>query len=358
MKKSALLLAVILYFVSLSYSQAPAGYYDPANGLYGTALQAALHNIIKGHTVVTYQSLWYYFQSTDKKADNSVWDMYSDVPNGTPPYVYYYNSDECGTYHTEGDCFNREHSWPKSWFGGEVEPMYTDIFHLYPVDGYVNGMRNNNAYGEVNSPSWTSLNGGKLGPCATPGYTGTVFEPIDEYKGDLARTYFYMSTRYYTEDNGWPGSEATIGSQLKPWALAMMLQWDSQDPVSQKETERNNAVYLIQHNRNPFIDHPEFAQEIWGANAGIVVTGSGSRIIMIYPNPAKDQCYMILPADCPEKDCELKVTNITGTQEKVNFTFEGRMISADISNLPAGIYFSTLTITGKTGIYVGKIVKE
>jgi endonuclease I len=358
MKKTALLLAAILYFVSFSFSQIPPGYYDPANGLYRTALQAALHNIIKDHTVVTYQSLWYYFHSTDKKADNSVWDMYSDIPGGTPPYVYYYDSDECGTYHTEGDCFNREHSWPKSWFGGEVEPMYTDLFLIYPVDGYVNGMRSDNPYGEVSSPTWTSENGSKLGPNVTSGYSGKVFEPLDEYKGDFARTYFYMSTRYYTEDSGWPGSDAATGSQLKPWALALMLQWDSQDPVSQKETDRNNAVYVIQDNRNPFIDHPEFAQNIWGPNAGISDQGSGSGTITIYPNPATGRCYMILPAGCNDKNCDLRVTSVTGTQEKINFTFEGNRISADVSDLLSGIYFSTLTIYGKPGTYVGKIVKH
>jgi endonuclease I len=359
MKKSALLLAVVLYFVSFSFSQVPAGYYDPADGLYGTALQAALHNIIKGQTVVDYQSLWVHFETTDKKQDNTVWDLYSDTPSGTPPYVYYFFTDQCvNTPGYEGACYNREHSWPKSWFGGEVEPMYTDMFHLYPTDSYVNTRRNNYAYGEVNNPSWTSLNGSKLGPCSAPGYTGTVFEPIDEFKGDLARTYFYMATRYYTEDSSWPGSEATTGSQLKPWALAMMLQWDSQDPVSQKEVDRNNAVYMIQNNRNPFIDHPGYSQEIWGPNAGISEKGSGSLTLMVYPNPALDHCYLILPAGYPEKDCEIKVTNVTGTQENINFTFEGSRVSADISALPSGIYFSTLTISGKTGIYVGKIVKE
>ncbi|MCX6246642.1 MAG: endonuclease [Bacteroidetes bacterium] len=358
MKKSALLLAVVLYFASFSYSQIPAGYYDPANGLYGTALQSALHDIIKGHTVVTYQSLWYYFESTDKKPDGTVWDMYSDVPGGTPPYVYYFNTNQCGTYHVEGDCFNREHSWPKSWFGGEVEPMYTDIFHLYPVDGYVNGMRNDNPYGEVSSPTYTSENGSMIGANTTPGYTGKVFEPLDGYKGDLARTYFYMSTRYYTEDSGWPGSDAVTGSQLKPWALNMMLIWNSQDPVSQKEIDRNNAVYTIQNNRNPFIDHPEFAQNIWGPNAGIAEKGSGVRVLMTYPNPALDHCYMILPVACNEKDCELRVTNVTGTNQNVSFAFEGSRVSADVSQLPSGIYFSTLTISGKTGTYIGKIVKE
>ena len=357
MKKSALLLAVVLYFVSFSYAQIPQGYYDSANGLYGTALQSALHNIIKGQTVVSYQSLWYYFEFTDQKADSTVWDMYSDVPGGTPPYVYYFNTNQCGVYHTEGDCYNREHSWPKSWFGGEVEPMYTDMFHLYPVDGYVNGMRNDNPYGEVNSATWTSENGSKLGTCVAPGYTGKVFEPLDGYKGDLARTYFYMSTRYYTEDNGWPGSDAVTGSQLKPWALAMMLQWATQDPVSQKETDRNNAVYLIQHNRNPFIDHPEYAEEIWGAAAGIHEKVSGSKMLTIYPNPAFDQCYLILPAGCPEKEFDLRITNVTGTQEKVKINLEGNRISADISGLPSGIYFSTLTFSG-AGSYIGKIVKE
>jgi endonuclease I len=358
MKKSALLLAVVLYFASFSYSQIPAGYYDPADGLYGTPLQAALHEIIKGHTVVTYQSLWYYFESTDKKPDGTVWDMYSDVPGGTPPYVYYFNTSQCGTYHVEGDCFNREHSWPKSWFGGEVEPMYTDLFHLYPVDGYVNGMRNDNPYGEVSSPTYTSENGSMIGANTTPGYTGKVFEPLDGYKGDLARTYFYMSTRYYTEDSGWPGSDAVTGSQLKPWALNMMLIWNSEDPVSQKEIDRNNAVYAVQNNRNPFIDHPEFAQNIWGPNAGIGEKGSGVRTLMIYPNPASDHCYLILPVACNEKECELKVTSVTGTNQNISFALEGSRILADVSQLPSGIYFSTLTISGNSGTFIGKIVKE
>lgn len=358
MKKTALLLAAILYFVTSSFSQIPAGYYDPANGLYGTALQAALHNIIKDHTVVTYQSLWYYFESTDKKPDGSVWDMYSDIPGGNPPYVYHFNTDQCGTYHVEGDCFNREHSWPKSWFGGEVEPMYTDIFHLYPTDGYVNGMRNDNPYGEVTSPTWTSENGSKLGSNVTSGYSGKVFEPIDEYKGDLARTYFYMATRYYTEDSGWPGSDATTGSQLKSWAMAMMLQWDSQDPVSQKEIDRNNAVYLIQNNRNPFIDHPEFAQEIWGPNAGVGNKNSASGILMTYPNPAKEQCYLVLPEGWNKNNFDLKVTSVTGTPEKISFLAEGRRISVDVSNLPSGIYFSTLTLNGSSRSFIGKIVKQ
>ncbi|OFY71803.1 MAG: hypothetical protein A2265_01200, partial [Bacteroidetes bacterium RIFOXYA12_FULL_33_9] len=168
----------------------------------------------------------------------------------------------CGNYNSENDCYNREHSWPQSWFD-ESSPMVSDLFHVYPTDGYVNGKRANYPYGEVNSPNWTSMNGSKLGTCSYPGYTGIVFEPIDAYKGDFARTYFYMSTRYYGEDAGWTGSPMVNGAELEPWAMKMMLEWSDADPVSQKEIDRNNAVYGIQNNRNPFIDHPEYAMEIW-----------------------------------------------------------------------------------------------
>jgi len=251
------------------FAQIPAGYYTPAIGLTGTSLQSALHNIIKNHTAKSYDYLWTAFQATDKKPNGTVWDIYSDIPDGTPngnpPYVYYFITDQCGTASAEGDCYSREHSFPKSWFGGTVMPMYTDLFHIYPVDQYVNNRHSNNPFGQVDDPSWVSLNGSKVGPCATPGYSGTVFEPRDDYKGDLARSYFYMSVRYYTEDSGWPGSPMVTGSQLNPWALAMMVQWHQLDPVSAKETNRNNAIYIIQHNRNPFIDHPEYVAAIWSS---------------------------------------------------------------------------------------------
>jgi endonuclease I len=249
--------------VTIAYAQIPAGYYTPAAGLTGTPLKLALHNIIDNHTVVSYNALWTWFKQTDKKSNGKVWDMYSDVPGGVLPYEYTFVTDQCGTYGVEGDCYNREHSWPKSWFG-DVPPMNSDIFHLYPTDGKVNGMRDNDPYGEVGTATWTSLNGSKRGNCISPGYTGVVFEPRDEYKGDFARTYFYMETRYYTEDTGWPGSPMTSGSQLLPWAQTQMLLWHLQDPVSQKEINRNDSIYKnVQHNRNPFIDHPEYAGQIW-----------------------------------------------------------------------------------------------
>jgi hypothetical protein len=127
-------------------------------------------------------------------------------------------------------------------------------------------------YGEVDSPEWTSLNGSKRGVNVSPGYTGIVFEPIDAFKGDIARTYFYMSTRYDGEDAGWPGSDMTDGAELRPWAADMLLRWHNEDPVSQKERDRNAAVYAIQQNRNPFIDRPVFAPLLFVSTG---VTGSG-----------------------------------------------------------------------------------
>jgi endonuclease I len=256
------LIVFLLALCAQGFGQIPAGYYDSAEGLNGEGLQAELHNIINGHTIVTYTSIWIHFQNTDAKSNGKVWDMYSDFP-GNPLYEYTFTDDQCGTYNQEGDCYNREHSFPASWYGDQ-SPMNTDLFNIYPTDGYVNGQRANYPFGVVNSPSWTSQNGSKRGNNSTTGYSGLVFEPIDAYKGDFARTMFYMATRYYGEDAGWPGSDMTQGAQLLPWAQELMMVWHEQDPVSQKEIDRNNAVYGIQSNRNPFIDHPVYVNYIWG----------------------------------------------------------------------------------------------
>ena len=176
-----------------------------------------------------------------------MWDLYSDDPSGTPSYTYSFGSDQCGTYSSEGDCYNREHTVPQSWFNGAT-PMYTDLFQVYPVDGYVNGQRGNHPYGEVGSSSYTSSNGSKVGNCNYPGYSGTVFEPIDDFKGDLARTYFYMMTRYKNNVTGWT-SDMFSGDNLSTWAENMLLDWDDLDPVDQKEIDRKQCH--IQHPGQP-----------------------------------------------------------------------------------------------------------
>ena len=241
----------------------PAGYYDSAEGLLGESLQAALHAIIDDHAVQSYQYSWTAFRSTDDKPNGKVWDMYSDVPGGVPPYEYTFGVDQGGVGGVEGTGYNREHSWPSSWYGGEVSPMYSDLFMIYPTDNYVNNQRGSDPYGEVDSPSWTSLNGSKRGNCSYSGYSGLAFEPIDAYKGDFARTYFYVTSRYYSEDAAWPGSAMSDGAELLPWAVNMLLDWHIDDPVSRKELERNGTVYTMQGNRNPFIDRPEFAASMY-----------------------------------------------------------------------------------------------
>lgn len=339
--------------------QIPPGYYDPADGKTEVALQAALHDIIKGHTVISYGDIWTAFYTTDDKPNGTVWDMYSDIPDGTPngnpPYSYTFGSDQCGNYGSEGECYNREHSWPKSWFN-DVPPMNSDLFHIYPTDGYVNGKRNNYPYGTVSTAGWTSQNGSKLGTCNWPGFTGTVFEPIDDYKGDFARTYFYMSTRYYTEDGSWNVTEMTNKSQLQPWALQMMLHWAIIDPVSQKETDRNNTIYTIQHNRNPFIDHPEYTTLIWGNPVGTEDMNSMSNRLVVYPNPAKDHCTLTLPASGTRENIQPVLFSVTGIKFLPTYSWHGTTLEFDIQLLPDGIYF--LVLQGAQVVYRTKVVKD
>ena len=265
-------LFILLFFSTMfqmSVAQIPAGYYSTATGS-GYTLKTQLHNIIDDHTVRTYTQLWSYYDNTDLDTDGYILDMYSENPSGVDPYNFTWSTDQCGSYSGESDCYNREHSMPKSWWGGSTAvPQYTDIHHVVPTDGYVNFQRSNLSYGEISSPTWVSSNGCRRGPARSGlGYTGTVFEPIDEYKGDFARIYFYMATRYEDVVSTWPGSAMLDGSNDKvfnTWALDMLLDWHANDPVSQKEIDRNNTIYsLVQGNRNPFVDHPEYAQAIWG----------------------------------------------------------------------------------------------
>ena len=244
----------------LSQAQAPSGYYSAAKGKTGYALKTALFGIVADHTARSYDNLWTDFRTTDMREDGKVWDMYSATTN------FSFGTDQAGNYSKEGDKYNREHSFPKSWFN-DAKPMYTDLMHLVPSDGYVNGRRSNYPYGETKSPTYTSNQGwSKLGPCSVSGYSGTVFEPNDEYKGDFARIYFYMATAYEDKIASWssPMLSNNKNTAYASWALQMLLRWAQQDPVSQKEIDRNNAIYGIQHNRNPFVDFPGLEQYVWG----------------------------------------------------------------------------------------------
>ncbi len=322
----------------------PAGYYDPANGLTGKELQQALHDIIDDHNVSTYADLWTHFQSTDKRPDGKVWDMYSDKPSGTPVYSYIFVTNQCGDYGSEGNCYNREHSFPKSWFGGEVTPMYTDLFHLYPTDGYVNNKRDNFPFGTTGSPTWTSTNGSKLGQCSYTGYSGVVFEPINDYKGDFARSYFYMAVRYYGEDASWPGSNMVTGSQLKPWALKMLMEWDISDPVSLKERDRNDAVYAIQGNRNPFIDNTAYVNLIWGSENSMEDIDI-SRKFRVWPNPASETATIEV-AEQIALSYNIRIVSISG-KVIMDKSVKGSPVTLDVVSLETGYYIVLVSAGGE-----------
>lgn len=269
-----LLAAVWLACLAFSaWAQGPndsGTYYQAATGKKGAALKTALCGIIYNRTERTYKDLWTDFQATDKRDDGKVWDMYSNKR------AFTFGIDQAGSYKIEGDVYNREHSFPNSWFGGNVTPMYTDLHHVYPTDGFVNNKRGNFPFGETNGESYKSANDfSKLGKCTCQGYTGTVFEPNDEYKGDFARTYFYMVTCYeeklpdwYADNGEKDGVKPTLDGKTYPglaeWQLKMLMKWAKNDPVSEKEINRNKAVYGIQNNRNPFIDYPGLEDYIWG----------------------------------------------------------------------------------------------
>ena len=232
---------------------------------HGKELKSALSVVILPHKKIEYDELWEAFKKTDAKSDGTVYDMYS-----LETFHFGEDKDEGHGGNKEGDYYNREHSIPNSWFGGNKKsPMYTDLFHLYPTDKFVNNQRGNYPYGEVDSPSKTFKNGSKMGPCSFDGYNGTCFEPIDEYKGDFARTYFYFVTCYEKEVIN-QTSEAKVvfvkeetTYTLSEYAKKLFLKWDALDPISEKEKNRNEQVYLLQNNRNPYIDFPSLAQMVF-----------------------------------------------------------------------------------------------
>ena len=271
MKRTYLLIFLFISAIALN-GQDCRGYYDGITDQTGDDLKEALHDIVKGHTVKSYDYMWTAYGTTDLDANSKIWDIYSN-------YRYTLGTNQCGTYTKEGDCYNREHLWAQSWTNNDATEK-TDLHHVFPTDGYVNNRRGNYPFGEVSSPTYTSGNGGKLGPNTVSGYDGTVFEPVDEYKGDIARALMYVSVRYYNEDSEWSTTSGmTNKSVINDWAMAMLLDWNDNDPVSAKEIARNEAVYGIQKNRNPFIDHPEYARRIWDP----YWTGSNQVFVSAYP---------------------------------------------------------------------------
>ncbi len=220
-------------------------------------LKTNLFQIIKDHTAIGYGNLYSAYLKTDLREDGTIWDMYSDVK--------YSPSENQGNYKKEGDMYNREHTIPQSIFN-KKSPMVCDIFHVYPTDGYVNNRRSNYPHAEVSNVDFESSNHTKVGTPANSSISGKVCEPADEYKGDFARTYFYFVTCYQDKMSSF-GSYASFSQNTYPslskWAISLYKKWSLEDPVSEKEINRNEAAYTVQGNRNPFIDFPGIENLIW-----------------------------------------------------------------------------------------------
>ena len=301
-------LVFVLALSAIAKSVTPAAslptYYKGIDGISGKALFDAVQTVTKtGYSSLGYDGLWSAYQYTDLHDNGYVWDMYSDCTWKS------LSSNRCGNYSTECDCFNREHSIPKSWYGGSTSGPGCDIFHLVPTDGKVNGVRSNYAFGEVSSASYNK-HGNKLGTPksisiiggntiagntgASVSVSGTVFEPRDEYKGDFARGYMgallkWAGDKAFTTGDGGKifTTNFTSGSfGLTKYGVALLMKWHRQDPVSQKEIDRNNGIQQTQGNRNPFIDYPYLAEYIWGEKAGEtldlseLITAYDSRFVL------------------------------------------------------------------------------
>lgn len=279
MKQSFVLFTAIVFTTTI-LAQIPTGYYNNTSGKSCAGLKTALKTIVTtGNTPKTYGDLWTQYPISDIKprtvgtgSADVIYDIYSAKPGSTDPYQFTPTTNQCGSYSTENNCYNREHSVPQSWFNGNtsVPGPATDYHHIFPTDGYVNGKRSNYIYGEVATASYTSLNGSKLGSSSFAGLTGTVFEPIDSFKGDVARAFLYFVTRYEddmttfaTNADATQAFEPNTFPSIDIAYLKLMIRWHSLDPVSAKEIARNNAAYTFQGNRNPYIDHPEYVAQVW-----------------------------------------------------------------------------------------------
>ena len=217
------MLSALVMCIALTWAQGPNNsgtYYQNADGKSGEELRSAMFNIVKlpSKAPLSYGDLYEAYKKTDTRADGYVRDWYSNATN------YRHGVDNSGNYSAEGDMYNREHSVPQSWFN-ENAPMKSDIIHVLPTDGYVNNRRSNYPLAELANFTYSSSNQySKLGSCKTDGYSGTVFEPNDEIKGDMARIYFYMATGYMDKISNWSGGIFTSNGLVK-WTLDMMMQW-------------------------------------------------------------------------------------------------------------------------------------
>ena len=425
--KRLLSMTCLALFTLVLQAQAPNNtgtYYQKANGKKGAELKNAFFDIIKNPSVIDYDSLWNAYNTSDARTLDEkeiIWDMYSAISR-YPLYTYPHGT---GSGNTEGQKgIQREHSMPKAWFNPvartsskasknyeDIHPLYSDLVHLIPTDAVCNNNRSDLCYGEISADKveWSSGEGfskkSKQNGCSTPGWAEQaanpaktrVFEPNDDYKGDLARIYFYMATCYQPGYFAWvpirhteivykdeektevdyekyvkDGEAGALSNNhcgtwtcdmfdansddcyqpFAPWAFDMLMRWSKNDPVSDKEKARNEAIWKFQGNRNPFVDYPGLEEYIWGDKKETAFNYEGEVI----SEPTSDNCETplnkgVIGVDWSSTDNLRNYwerTPITFEKNNVTFTFnfgmEGRHLYADADELRLYNY-NTLTLT-------------
>jgi len=290
-----------LFLITFGFAQIPTNYYISAVGT-GYTLKTQLYNIINGHSDRGYAGLYITYANSDKDSfyenNGTLLDMYTENPTGPECEFTFGVGQDDGTLGIE-ECqrYNREHLIPQAVFSGQT-PMYSDAHFVVPADKYINGQRGDLPFGKVNTASNTYTNGTKKGQNLnsgySAGYSGVVFEPIDEFKGDIARCLLYFGTRYEIIVAGYsyPMFNGTSNQVFTPTFLNILLTWNQLDPVSQREIVRNNAIYARQNNRNPFIDDNTFVNRIWGLP---LTTDSFEYTpnVAIFPNPTQNHAVTV-----------------------------------------------------------------
>lgn len=327
----------ILLLLSIQFSliaQIPEGYYKTAIGKKEAELKTTIFNIISKHSILEYYSSSTSFLSTDWNPNGYFWDMYSNNKK------------------TYWSGLNREHNLPKSWWSTSPETTiaYSDLHNLYPSDATANTAKSNYPLGIVSGIPTFSNGVVKVGSNSYPGYSGTVFEPANEYKGDFARDYMYMVTCYEDYSGNWRslGTSSMLNGNTYPvfktYAINLLMEWHRNDPVSEKEINRNNAVYNLQKNRNPFIDFPVLAEYLWGKYIGEFWSGTSD-------NPVDENFYLqFLPS---EKALFVSLTK-PETANYILYSSAGIVIQKGIVGVDTKIELTSL----QKGLYVIVVYSE
>jgi len=332
--KSLIFFAITFLSISSAFAAIPSGYYYYAKNKKQAALKTALHTYAAPMKEFEYGGgqgfTWEGFFYTDQKKDSSVVDMYSNTVRKFKGF-------------SAVNGMHIEHSLPKSWWGGLYNNAYKDLFHLYPADAITNITKSNLPLGEVTGTPTLDNGVTKIGANGfESAYTDNCFEPADEFKGDFARSYFYISTIYEDFAPLWqsPMMNNNTYPVWKPWALDLLLKWHHQDPVSPKELARIEAIYNLQGNRNPFIDYPDLADYIWGKDTA-----------NIFPFPDETEPFLLTPRRGYSIDFGVILVNDVRTQK---LHIQGANISSDISlkinNSSSALSLSTPIITAANAI--------